>query len=264
MKLFLCPNLYEPAQREQAGTLLDALSRQGHVCSLSAPDSTALFGGPDRAVLQPADCDLVLSLGGDGSVLRAAQTAISAGRPLLGINSGRLGFLCVASLAELMDRGLCSVLSSACPSERELLTCTVDGVSVCAVNDVVIGKENFGASVDLTVSVPGISDYRVRGDGLVIATPTGSTAYNHSAGGPVLHPACGCLTVTPLCPHRGSDRALVIPSDHPVRVSERRGAASVYADGCFIGRIGDSLTVTRDTRRLILYTPANTRCTSEV
>lgn len=255
MKLFLCPNVFDKAQQQQARACLAALEKQGFTCSFSVSVADILFGGGRQPAFSAAESDLVVSLGGDGSVLRAAQTAIRVHRPLVGINSGRLGYLCVASLQDIDRFG--GILSSCVPSERALLAFTYGSTTYTAVNDVVIGKENFGTSADLTVRIGHSAAYRVRGDGLVIATPTGSTAYNYSAGGPVLDPDCGCIAVTPLCAHRGSTHTVVTGNTNPVTVSERTDSAVIFCDGNPVGRIVPGFRVTRARDTLTLLTCDN-------
>lgn len=251
MKLFLCPNGYNEKQKEQALEGIAQLERQGHICALSVQNSISLYGNEDKAVFTAADCDLVVSIGGDGAVLRAAQVAISADKPLVGINSGRLGFLCVMTLAEVENFN--TLFSSCRLSKRSLLEFKYGEEVHRALNDVVISKEDIGTTADLTVSVEGYTRYTMRTDGLVISTPTGSTAYNYSAGGPVLDPSCDSIAITPICALYGTIRTVVTDFKNAITVSERNDHALVISDGRTIGPITGELTVYRSEKQLALY-----------
>lgn len=253
MKLLLCPNGYNKKQSEQAKECIRILSQVcGHECSLSLSDSLSLYGVSDYNAFSAADCDIIVSLGGDGSVLRAAVTAIDADKPLIGINSGRLGYLCAVDLAHVESFN--SVVSGAEPSSRSLLEVTLGGRVHYALNDITAAKERFGQTVDLTVTIDGEKPTKIRGDGLIISTPTGSTAYNLSSGGPVIDPSTDVYALTPICPHGKSIPPLVLSSARAVRIFERDNAAQIYADGADIGRISGELTVRVSSRTLSLYT----------
>lgn len=252
MKLFLCPNLYKSEEREQAARCKEALEKQGHCCALSEEDAECLFGKREKgAAFTVEESDLIVSLGGDGAVLRAAQVAIASGKGLVGINGGRLGFLCVAT-ADQIDH-FDEILRWCKPSERFLLEFTYASKTYYAVNDVVIAKNSFGASVDLTVSVEGFGEYPVRGDGIILSTPTGSTAYNHSAGGPILDVASDVIALTPICAHHGNTRTVITKAGNAIGVRERNNTAVIFADGNQIGKICPDFQVHRSTQNLVLY-----------
>lgn len=252
MKLFLCPNEYNSKQQGEAKACIAGLEALGHACSLSASGSSLLYGDGSHADFNEAECDLVVSLGGDGAVLRAAQTAIRAGKPLFGINSGRLGFLCALTFSRVDEFD--SVLSGSKLSERSLLEVTYNGEKHIAVNDIVIAKEHIGSSADLSIKIENLGDYTVRGDGIVISTPTGSTAYNYSAGGPVIDPSCRLIAVTPLHASRGMTHTLITNAENSVTVSEHNNEAVVVADGNSLGPVKSPLTVTKSEKTLSIYT----------
>ena len=172
MKLFLAPNIFTETQVSQAVECVSILKGSGHKCALSSENSVKLFGDSRSALFSPQESDMIVSLGGDGAVLRAAQTAIEFKKPLLGINNGRLGYLCALNYSEL-DR-FNVLLPELKHSERQLLKLRYHGVERLALNDVIIGKQNFGETVDLDINVSGSAPLRLRGDGIIIATPTGS------------------------------------------------------------------------------------------
>ena len=260
MKLFVCPNQNTPGQIAAARRSIETLERRlGAQCALSGADSRAVFGSASRASLPPEACDLIVSIGGDGAVLRAAQTALAADRPLLGINGGRLGYLCALDLADVGS--LTGEALARWPiSPRTLLAFRHGGRERLALNDVVIAKRSFGATVELLIRFDGQADMSLRGDGVILATPTGSTAYNLSAGGPILMPDAPCFALTPICAHASQRGARVFSDRSPVTVSIPTGRpdaadACIYADGALLGPLDGPLTVRRAEKTLALLAP---------
>lgn len=251
MKLLIHANGFTGEQTAQAAACFAALESGGNECALPPADSIRLFGDRSRAGFGPGESDIIISLGGDGSVLRAAQTAIAWDKPLLGINSGRLGYLCALDFAET---GRFSEIFSQCVcTERTLLELTYDSETYYALNDVIIAKENFGETADLSVHIDSGSLLRVRGDGLIISTPTGSTAYNLSAGGPVLDAAMPSILLTQICPHAARACPIVLSDRRTVTVEERNRRAQVYADGRNIGNLSGVIAVRRAEKTLRMY-----------
>lgn len=173
----------------------------------------------------PRQCDLVVVLGGNGTLIGMAGRIAQAQRdiPILGVNFGSLGFLTEITLPELYP-SLESVLDGTAQVEERMMlrSRTLRGGQVhtdrLALNDVVITKGALSRIIDLTVEIDDQPMMRVRADGLIVATPTGSTAYNLAAGGPILHPAVDALLVTPIAPHMLTNRPIVIPGSADVRV----------------------------------------------
>lgn len=251
MKLLLCPNGYNGIQAEQAKHCISALEKIGHKCSLSKDDSINLYGNNEYDRFPSEDCDIIVSLGGDGSVLRAAQTAIAADKPLIGINSGRLGYLCSIEYSEITDFN--DAISHLEISPRYLLEFSYENNKIYVLNDVIVAKNYFGETVDLTVRIDTVNDFKVRGDGLIIATPTGSTAYNLSSGGPMLDAESDSFVLTPICPHGSFPHSVVLGRRHIVSISERSNSAAVYADGNNVGIINGELQVRVSEKKLKLY-----------
>lgn len=180
-----------------------------------------------------SEADLVIAVGGDGTLLHAAQQVARSVTPLLGINRGRLGFLTDIS----PDRVIASVdaiLAGHYVSEqRTMLRVQVPGHDESiALNDVVIQREGHARTIDVETFVDGIFVNTHNGDGLIIATPTGSTAYALSGGGPILEPSLEALVIVPICPHTLSDRPIVIDGDSRVQVRLRRRARSTAVITC--------------------------------
>ena len=176
----------------------------------------SLFPGTGAGFLPPEtalpESDIMIVIGGDGTILRAARSAILCDVPILGINAGRLGFLSDLEreeipLLEKLVRGGCRV-------ERRMMLDVVHGSEVeTAVNDVFLSKIEPGKIVDLDVRCDGREVAHYRADGIVFATPNGSTAYSMSAGGPVLDSGLDAIIMTPICPHSLISRSIVCSGD---------------------------------------------------
>jgi NAD+ kinase len=193
-------------------------------------ETAALVGLPpgrptsDRDAL-PTVSDLIVVLGGDGTFIGMAGRIAQAGVdiPILGVNFGSLGFLTEITLAELQE-SLDSVLKGTAQIDPRMMlrARTLRGGGVYAdrmvLNDVVITKGALSRIIDLSVSIEHDAVMRVRADGLIVATPTGSTAYNLAAGGPIVHPAVDAIVLTPIAPHMLTNRPVVIPAESEVRV----------------------------------------------
>jgi NAD+ kinase len=188
----------------------------------------------------PSLVDMVIVLGGDGTLLSAARLVAASRRnvPIFGVNLGSLGFMAEVSLDELypsLEEALAGKLEIA---ERMMLTASVirKGRKIAeytVLNDAVVSKGAFARMVSLEVSVDEDFLTAIRADGLILATPTGSTAYSLSAGGPIIHPAIHCFVLTPICPHTLSNRPIAIPDRSLVSVklvSESEGI-SLTLDG---------------------------------
>jgi NAD+ kinase len=213
------------------------------------------------------DVDIVLVLGGDGTLIGMADCIAAAGSgiPILGVNFGSLGFLTEVTLPELY-RSLENALNGrAHLEERMMLTATTSsGTNVhsrsIALNDAVITKTARSRMIDLSVYVGDEFVTRVRADGLIIATPTGSTAYNLSAGGPIVQPDVDAMVITPIAPHTLTNRPIVIPGSSTVRVEptmETRDEIVFTLDGqqTFPIHAGAQITVARAPKPLRLIRP---------
>jgi len=187
--------------------------------------SSSLLGAPVKAI--PAEeiphlVEMVIVLGGDGTLLRVARLVGDHKVPILGVSLGGLGFLTEVTLEELY-RVLEGILRGDYQkSERDVLEVAVlrngEGMAHFTVlNDAVINKGALARIIDLEVTINGEYLSTFKSDGLILSTPTGSTAYNLSAGGPIVHPALHCIIITPICSHTLTNRPIVIPDDVSVR-----------------------------------------------
>ena len=190
--------------------------------SRKAPDATVAM------TELPARADLTVVVGGDGTLISCARLMAERGVPLVGINLGRLGFL-----TDIPADGLESAIESVLdgdfiPEQRTLLSGAVRRgsqtlFSTLAFNDVVVSRGAMGSMIEFAVTVDGEFIYSLRADGLIVATPTGSTAYALSAGGPILHPSLQALALVPISPHTLSNRPIAIRSTSKVEITLVRG-----------------------------------------
>jgi NAD+ kinase len=170
-----------------------------------------------------ADCDLAIAIGGDGTMLKAAHLACQHEIPLLGINRGRLGFLADIP-ADAFEEHLNAIFAGTfVEDERVMLQVEVirEGKSLLksdAFNDVILQKWNIAKLVEFETYVDGSFVHRQRSDGLIVATPTGSTAYALSGGGPILHPSLDALALVPICPHALTNRPIVIDGNSVIEI----------------------------------------------
>jgi NAD+ kinase len=208
----------------------------------------------------PEQVDLVLVLGGDGTLLAMADRIAAAERdiPILGVNFGSLGFLTEITRPEVFDSLAAVVNGVADHDERMMLRATVSGRSFVALNDVVITRHALSRMVEVSVWVGEQFVTTVKADGLIIASPTGSTAYNLSAGGPIVHPAMEAIVITPIAPHMLTNRPIVIPASRDVRATTSAAAPGDGMHVTFDGQSGfplepgESVTIARAERPLRL------------
>lgn len=191
---------------------------------------------PELHVEAFEECELLFVLGGDGTILSALDRAIPFDIPILGINLGRLGFLTELEINDLNDAMMDRVLSGDYRIDARM-TMRVEGqddLKMFALNDIVITRCTPSVRVlSLEYEADGTLVDCVSGDGLIVATATGSTAYSLSSGGPIVLPGLDCFVLTPICPHTLNARPVVVSSNHriTVRVRDDRGGAQAVLDG---------------------------------
>jgi len=207
------------------------------------------------------ECDLLLVLGGDGTILQVLHELCDEFRPILGINLGTLGFLTCVSAAAWPEALEAIAAGTYCLSERTLLDVEVvrDGRRLSrhiALNDAVISRGELSRLIKLNVAVDGATLSEYNADGLIVATPTGSTAYSLSAGGPVLTPDSGVFVVTPICPHVLTMRPVMVSDASRIDIAPSPGQPEVFLtlDGQNSVRIlaSDQIRITKAPQRLPL------------
>jgi NAD+ kinase len=253
--------------REVAARAVRILEEAGIEIRVPRPDAEAT--GLDRYAWNPdkfaSGLDFAVSLGGDGTMLRTVNLVAGEGVPVLGVNVGQLGYLSEIEAPQL-ETGIQRMLANDYRiSERMVLQVMVASEGAAqgrrlALNEAVLEKVSSGHLVRLAVSINGQFFTTYAADGLIVATPTGSTAYNFSARGPIVSPQHRCLVLTPVSPHMLFDHSLVLGPDEELSF-EVRGYPPVglILDGREVGRLsaGDTVTCTQAPRpaRLITFSP---------
>jgi NAD+ kinase len=256
------------AARETLIDLEQQLRDRGVAVVWSATAAELMPEGPrtvvDRSEL-PARVDLALVLGGDGTLLAIAKAIAESGYdiPILAVNFGSLGFLTEITRPEI-HQSLDAVLNGRATHDFRMLLqarATRAGHASSthlALNDVVFGRTALSRMIELSVSVGDQFVTSVKADGLIVATPTGSTAYNLAAGGPIVHPSMDALVLTPIAPHTLSNRPIVIDADREVRV---KSSGTNAGDDVYVtidGQTGfglhqdDEIAISKSDRRLRL------------
>lgn len=240
MKILICSNL----KKEKTLSVLPEAVRVITECGMTAvmPKSAAAFynNACVKYVSEPVlldGVDILLTIGGDGTILKWAKKAALADKPLLGINTGRLGFMTSLEPEELellarLKSGEYSV------SKRMLMKAEIHSEnnvkSYLALNDIVLAKDSYSKLPEFSVCSNGFVVSRIRADGLILSTPTGSTAYALSAGGPIIEPDAECMELTPLCAHTLLNRPMIFSGNDKITVSYagyEGSAVKVSVDG---------------------------------
>jgi len=212
-----------------------------------------------------ANADLLISIGGDGTMLYASRLARETGTPILGINRGRLGFLADVTPDELIS-SLDNVLGGNFTTDSRLLLearlhqSSGEEVVAYALNDIVLQRRETGRMVDFETRVASQYVNTHSGDGLIVATPTGSTAYALSCGGPIIEPQLDAVVIVPVCPHTLTDRPIVISADQSIEVTllqRDETRAEITVDGFSMGAIepDDKLRISAANTRVTLVHP---------
>jgi NAD+ kinase len=241
--------LTKPKFPEVKATLESVVTwlRARHIDVLLDTTSATLLGeqGGIQKTQLAGKADVLLILGGDGTMLNAARLAGERGIPILGVNMGGLGFLTEVRLEHLYPSLERVFANDFVLDERLMLGTHIHrhGETVAqgvVLNDVVVSKGTLARMIELQIAIEGQFVTNLRGDGLIVSTPTGSTAYSLSAGGPIINPAVQSLILTPICPHTLTHRPLIVPSNAEIDVtltSKDEGAMATLD-----GQVGVALT----------------------
>ncbi|MEX2479812.1 MAG: NAD(+) kinase [Gammaproteobacteria bacterium] len=261
---------HDPAVQDTLQAVVQVLNERGGATFVDdTTDVSGIVGSFELRAREklPDACDLVISIGGDGTLLQCAGSIYPREVALLGINLGRLGFLTDLPPAGL-EQALNAVLDGAYLSEqRAVLGCDVvrDGRVVASedgLNDIVVQKWNTARLVTLHTHVDGKFLHAQRADGMIVATPTGSTAYALSGGGPILDPAISALVLVPICPHTLTNRPIVVSDSAVIEiqvVTDREDECRVTCDGnAFLKLLPDDcVRIFRRGQSIRLIHPAN-------
>jgi NAD+ kinase len=255
--------LHSPTSRGAAKRLFSLLARR-KVRTLCDPETARFLGQKGKGRTLPtltASVDLMLVLGGDGTMLGVARNMARRVVPVLGVNLGSLGFLTETRLEE-MESVLDEVLQGRFEVEARMMlhASLVRGRRKISghrlLNDVVINKSALARILEMNVKIDRQFVATYHSDGLIVSTPTGSTAYSLSAGGPIVLPSLQAFCITPICPHALTNRPLVVPDSVRIEVTLESGAENVYCtmDGQvgFPMKAGDRLSVRRSSASLPL------------
>lgn len=255
-----------PEMHDSVCALAEFLQTRGHAVLLASQTAERLNlqNCPTRSLHDLAtESDVVVVMGGDGTMLSIARELAPHGVPLIGINQGRLGFLTDITVEDMYD-AIAEILSGQYVAEERIL---LNGqvrrndekvFEATAFNDVVLGKGGSGRLIDLEISINSEFVYSQRADGLVVTTPTGTTAYALSAGGPIVHPTLEAVALVPICPHTLSARPIVVSSHSRIELHlTYADDARVHFDGQhhFDLQSGDHVWITRANRPVTLLHP---------
>jgi NAD+ kinase len=245
---------HEANVAEPAAALIAHFQRHGIVVLVAAdsPETKAVAAAkrvPETEL--GTRIDLAVAIGGDGTLLHAARRVAAHDVPLIGVNRGRLGFLTDILPEQMLDAVDAVLAGDHLVETRIMLTAQIGPAAerqpLLALNDIAIQKGETGRMLDFITTVDGSYVNTHRGDGLIVATPTGSTAYALSCGGPIIQPNVDALVMVPICPHTLSDRPIVLTGGSTIEVrveSDVADEALVACDGAPIGRIPSETPVT--------------------
>jgi len=263
MKLALILHPDRDSAAELAAELAAGAARRGIQVTAEPADAARVPGTSIRNPGEPLDADVVIAVGGDGTVLQAVRVALAADLPVLGVNAGHLGFLTRVEPG-LLQEALDALAAGGWPeSHRMTLTARVAGKPpVVGLNDVVVEKAVSQHVVKISVTVGAERLVSYRADAVLVATPTGSTAYTFSAGGPLVDPALEALVITAVAPHNLFARPMVLRPDQHLRLTvDDDRPARVNVDGRTLSMLapGEQVEITRGERaaRFVELWPRN-------
>jgi NAD+ kinase len=267
-RIGLIANFDKPASRAVVLEAARLIRRANRVVAAEA--ETARMAGLKCEIFSDAaalarQVDLLLVFGGDGTMLRAVREIDGSETPILGINVGRLGFLTAVSSRDLAPAMEKLWQNDYVVESRPLIEaagqCEGRPRRMSALNDIVISRGAVSRLIELDVCVNDKPLTRYRGDGLIVSSPTGSTAYSLSAGGPIISPGADVFVITPICAHALSNRPVILSLSSVIRVelSGKEMETIVAADGQLQGTLaaGDAMTVRRSRRKVHLLHPGD-------
>ena len=256
MMIALFPNEKKKHSFELASSIRQFFADHG-IRTVAEDEKASKIGAEPLSAIDPKEIDFLISMGGDGTLLRITHHFSHLDAPILGINLGHLGFMADIPVDDIFP-SLTDLLNGAYSiDERIILKTTGPQRHILhAVNDIVLHRAKNYSLVELVVHVDGVYINTFLADGVIVATPTGSTAYSLAAGGPILAPTLDAIVLTPICPHTISNRPIVLTADRTITIQyiSPYDAIDVRADGlnAFPMKSGEKLTIERSTRRFKL------------
>lgn len=245
-------NSSKPEGLDTARRVLSVLKSKGVSYSVDENLSDTFGEREHMDRISFSDCEMLIVLGGDGTILRALDYAIPGDLPILGVNIGRLGFLCEVERDDV-EEDLCCVLDGGYAVDERMTMCIegFDEQRFFALNEVVIDRSTPEVRIlSLEYAANGTTVNHISGDGLIVATATGSTAYSLSAGGPILAPGLDCFVLTPICPHMLNVRPVVLSASDriTVRLTDDRNGARAVLDSRKLVPIQGEIVIRRSKR----------------
>lgn len=225
MLIALFPNLSKSGATEAMRTLVDEVQRHHGKIELCAPEKVAQQFGISEYVAQVTQPDVVMVLGGDGTLLKLVHDHSELHAPIIGVNLGHLGFMTEVPRNEIAN-AVHELAAGRYTIEHRLMLSVDDGRRT-AINDVVIHRGKNPSLIEMSVWVEGHLVNSFFADGLIVATPGGSTAYNLAAGGPIVCPETEAIVLTPICPHTISYRPIVLPAKNTLEITVRKARQPV-------------------------------------
>ena len=264
MKIYVIPNYYKRETVHSMDRLLKWAEDTDSVIMIAEEHKGRISPDKDKAVRfieknsrkDISNCQLIVTVGGDGTLIRNAEFATEMDLPVIGVNTGTLGFLARIEPGEVRKKMNKLLHEDEHHIENRMgLSASWNGKEKSfAINDIVLQKETRGGLASIEVCIGDEVIGRYRSDGVIVTTPTGSTAYAYAAGGPVMHPSMDIACVLPICPQNRMNIPLVVDLDKPVKLIIRQGTMRLLADGVDYGTVrkGEKIYITKADKKLKL------------
>jgi len=256
MKVALFPKVQEEDSKKLAQEVLNFLTKH-QVEVVVEDDKAGELGAPTLSSADPHSIDILITMGGDGSILRVAHQYSSLDAAILGINLGHLGFMADVKISDIIP-GLENLVNNRFTIQERVM---IEGESSTnqeffAINDCVLHRARNPSLVEITIHVDNLFLNTFEADGVIIATPNGSTAYSLAAGGPIVSPDIEAFVITPICPHTISNRPIVLTPSQNIRIEYKghKGPIEFVTDGLhhFEMKVGDQIHLRKSPKKFKL------------
>ena len=255
MKIFIYVNKDNVNAYKDTLYLIDIFKKFNDTVFLD-DDINNLYFKDDKYKADMKNIDYIVSLGGDGTVLKAARLASNYDIPLLGVNNGRLGYLCAYNLHDL-ETSTIDDLNALKHTKRSILSYKHEGKENIAINDIIISKNHPGRTIELDLYLNDKLYTHIRGDGLCIATPTGSSAYNLACGGSIISADVDAFSICPICAHLSISKPLIVSASDKITVEVKNASlndAYVICDGEIVSEVKSKIEITKSDKSFTLLT----------